>query len=99
MPALDAGPPSRAFNTNTPRTPSCGSMRYCCANPVHQCTPHGTVHAQWHHRTCSTLWSGANEMPMTGRTTLPYLMICSTLLRTTSEGMAKPTPLEAPLGE
>jgi hypothetical protein len=34
-----------------------------------------------------------------GRTTLPNLMIWSTLLRTVSTGMANPTPLLAPLGE
>ena len=37
-------------------------------------------------------------MPRMGRMTLPNLMICSTLLRTMSTGIANPTPLFAPLG-
>jgi hypothetical protein len=48
--------------------------------------------------TCSTLWSGAKLMPRMGLTTLPKRMICSTLLRKASTGIAKPTPLFAPDG-
>lgn len=43
--------------------------------------------------------SGANEMPSTGRVTFPNFIICSTTPVTVSTGIAKPTPLDAPLGE
>lgn len=36
-------------------------------------------------------------MPKMGRTTLPYCRICSTRPRLLSMGIAKPTPLFAPL--
>lgn len=42
--------------------------------------------------------SGANAMPSTGLTTRPFVMISVTLSFTVSTGIAKPTPLFAPLG-
>ena len=57
------------------------------------------VRADWSDLTCSLDWSGAKEMPRMGLMTRPNRMIWSTLLRTMSTGMAKPTPLLAPLGE
>ena len=40
--------------------------------------------------------SGANVMPMMGRVTRPYLMICSTIPATMSLGSANPTPEDVP---
>ena len=40
--------------------------------------------------------SGAKVMPMIGRVTRPYLMICSTMPATMSLGRAKPTPEDDP---
>ena len=100
IPDFQAGPPFLASSTRMPCTPNCMNnsafLAAPCSHSMHTCSE--ASRRGWLGGTCSLDWSGANEMPRMGRMTLPKLMICSTLLLTISTGIAKPTPLFAPLG-